>query len=150
MTVKLEEEDHIEKPIELENHDESINMDQDENIDPILPAENAGNNNQENGKQKRFPFRLHDLASDENFKALSWNRHGTMLVVHMKYIKELAKICRSRNFSSFLRQLHLYGFRKNSRYGPNRRFPAQSAYYGHENFLRDHPEELFLINRVKI
>lgn len=102
--------------------------------------------------KKIFPFRLHDLASDENFEPLAWSGDGTMLVVNMKTInspEHLRMICRSKKFASFLRQLHLYGFRKETRCLPNKRSTVKMAFYQHCYFQRDNSDLLYKINRVK-
>lgn len=176
VTVKMEEdnEPHRVQEIKVEPRD-------DEEVDTIFPTSmfspcgnGGGLSNQapvrgtvkkskpnhanklstyQTAKDKKiFPFRLHDLASDENFEPLTWSADGTMLVVNMKTInspEHLRMICRSKKFASFLRQLHLYGFRKETRCLPNKRSSVKMAFYQHRYFQRDNSHLLYKINRVK-
>lgn len=65
---------------------------------------------------QRFPIKLWNLASDKNFKPINWSSDGMSLIID-EYALEpnLGYFFRSKKFSSFLRQLHLYGFRKVTR-----------------------------------
>jgi hypothetical protein len=65
---------------------------------------------------QRFPFKLWHLASDETFAPINWSKDGAALLIdHMALEPVLSYFFRSKKFSSFLRQLHLYGFRKVTR-----------------------------------
>lgn len=100
--------------------------------------------------EKLFPFRLHELASSENFQPLNWAKNGTWLSVDLSTINDhLKKICRTKKISSFLRQLHLYGFRKVSRSPPNKRNDTKVAFYRHSHFLEHSPELLETMFRNK-
>lgn len=100
--------------------------------------------------ERLFPFRLHELASSENFQPLNWAVDGTCLSIDMQSIHlHLKEICRSKKYSSFLRQLHLYGFRKVSRCLPNTRVDSKVAIYRHPLFLEHSPELLEKMVRIK-
>lgn len=65
---------------------------------------------------QRFPIKLWNLASDENFKPINWSPDGLSLIIDEYSLEpNLGYFFRSKKFSSFLRQLHLYGFRKVTR-----------------------------------
>ncbi|KAI2809891.1 heat shock factor [Blomia tropicalis] len=103
------------------------------------------------GKDKKiFPFRLWELASNESFEPIKWNYDGTMIMVNLQSINNhLLDICRTKKYASFLRQLHLYGFRKDSRCLPNKRSVTKYSYYSHRFFRRNDYGLLNKINRVK-
>lgn len=65
---------------------------------------------------QRFPIKLWNLASDENFKPIQWSQDGLSLLIDEAALEPLlGYLFRSKKFSSFLRQLHLYSFRKVAR-----------------------------------
>lgn len=65
---------------------------------------------------QRFPIKLWNLASDENFKPIQWSLDGLSLLIDEASLEPLlGYLFRSKKFSSFLRQLHLYSFRKVTR-----------------------------------
>ena len=155
--VKLEEPDT--QVVKIENDSDSMNSLTGESCSKLLTTNHCkhsitkqeiNENDDQIKNRKIFPFRLWDLVSDNNFEPLSWNSDGTMVVVNMQTInRHLVKICRTKKFASFLRQLHLYGFRKDARCLPNKRASAKIAYYQHQYFLRNDPSLLYKINRVK-
>ncbi|KAH9402347.1 hypothetical protein TYRP_016406 [Tyrophagus putrescentiae] len=91
---------------------------------------------------QRFPIKLWNLASDEQFEPIKWADEGTSLIID-EYLLEptLRYFFRSHKFSSFLRQLHLYGFRKMTRMRSHKgdQEKVRTDYiseYGMDNFLR--------------
>lgn len=65
---------------------------------------------------QRFPIKLWNLASDENFIPIGWSSDGLSVVINEVLLEPvLGSFFRSKKYSSFLRQLHLYGFRKVTR-----------------------------------
>ncbi|XP_027205770.2 uncharacterized protein LOC113799352 isoform X1 [Dermatophagoides pteronyssinus] len=65
---------------------------------------------------QRFPIKLWNLASDQSFKPIRWSRDGMSVIINEHNLEpNLGYYFRSKKFSSFLRQLHLYGFRKVTR-----------------------------------
>ena len=65
---------------------------------------------------QQFPFKLWNLASDEEFKPIQWSPDGMSLILNEYALDSVLKyFFRGKKFSSFLRQLHLYGFRKVTR-----------------------------------
>lgn len=65
---------------------------------------------------QRFPIKLWNLATDHEFKPINWSNDGQSLIIDEFALDPcLGFFFRSKKFSSFLRQLHLYGFRKVTR-----------------------------------
>jgi hypothetical protein len=89
-----------------------------------------------------FLQKLFQIVSNEAPYCL-WNQEGTTLMVSSPdtfSAKVLPKYFKSSNFSSFVRQLHFYGFRKTDK-------DKNSWEFSHANFLRGQPEQLSLISR---
>jgi hypothetical protein len=83
---------------------------------------------------------VNDNTTDD---IVSWNEKGDAFLVKKEHefaSKVLPKYFRHRNFSSFVRQLNFYGFRKRSN---------QSKYsqFKHKYFKRGQPDQLCLIKR---
>ena len=118
---------------------------------------NNNHHNHNNHNTKIFPFRLHELASSENFQPLNWAVGGedllgtsssSLLAVDLATIHaHLEEICSTKKYSSFLRQLHLYGFRKVGRCPPKTRHEAKLAFYQHASFQQGKPELLSQMER---
>jgi hypothetical protein len=98
-----------------------------------------------------FPMVLHDMlnrAKSENFEHIvSWQPHGRCFLVHkqQQFVKDVMPMFfRQTRFSSFQRQLSLYGFlrltQKNEDY---------SAYYN-EFFLRGMPHLCVYMQRTRV
>ena len=69
-----------------------------------------------NNNKKSFLSKLYDILNDINYnEIISWNKEGTGII-----IKNTIALCQSvlpkyynhHNYSSFVRQLNLYGFHK--------------------------------------
>lgn len=100
------------------------------------------------GGDPPFPVKLHyaltELQSDDLDHIISWQSHGRCFVVRNQ--KEFAEkvlplYFRQSKFSSFQRQLNLYGFKRLTQ-GPDK-----NAYY-HELFLRSMPDLAARITRT--
>ena len=69
-----------------------------------------------NRKSESFLSKLYDILNDTNCKnTINWDSEGKKIVIFdsMKLCNEvLPKYYKHRNYSSFIRQLNLYGFRK--------------------------------------
>jgi hypothetical protein len=99
------------------------------------------------GTHTPFPMVLHDLLDNANARGyadvISWQPHGRAFMVHQPdvFVSEIMpRFFRQTRFSSFQRQVSLYGFLRLSRRGTD-----YSAYY-HELFLRD---KYFLARRIQ-
>ena len=116
-----------------------------------------------------FPGKLWKLVNDDQFQSIRWTNGGTSIGVdaHKFKYEVLARedmgIFKTKNFSSFVRQLNLYGFRKitglhqNSRiyeYSQNhihsqpRPMQAELQHFQHTYFDRSHPELLIRVRRA--
>lgn len=89
-----------------------------------------------------FPRKLYDLATDPKFPHLTFTPKGTSLIVNEDTITPvLGTVFRSSSYSSFIRQLHLYGFTKISRQPKQVKGPENNIHlYHHPQFLRDLPK----------
>ena len=103
------------------------------------------------GTSTPFPVVLHEIleAAEEDGYAdiISWQPHGRCFLVHSpeRFVVEvMPRFFRQTRFSSFQRQLSLYGFLRLTRKGPD-----YSAYY-HELFLRGKPFLCRRIHRIRI
>ena len=67
-------------------------------------------------KSQSFLSRLFDILSNSNYNSvISWDEEGKKVVIYdvTKLCKDiLPKFYKHRNYSSFIRQLNLYGFHK--------------------------------------
>ena len=103
------------------------------------------------GASTPFPVILHGIlaSAEEDGYAdiISWQPHGRCFLVHCpeRFVVEvMSRFFRQTRFSSFQRQLSLYGFLRLTRKGPD-----YSAYY-HELCLRGKPFLCRRIHRIRI
>ncbi|XP_049854396.1 heat shock factor protein 5-like isoform X2 [Schistocerca gregaria] len=66
---------------------------------------------------KRFPQKLWDIINNCESDAIRWGQQGRSIVVDYnvfrdQYLNCTAPLFKTRNITSFVRQLNLYGFRK--------------------------------------
>lgn len=86
-------------------------------------------------RRQLFPEKLWDLVN-KPASGIQWSHDGKRIEVERTQLEKfIGTKFRSHNFDSFIRQLHFYGFRK-----------CGSSYH-HENFQKDHPENLCLMKR---
>jgi hypothetical protein len=92
-------------------------------------------------KKITFPQKLWQLVSDRRLEsAIRWSDDGQSFFVYESHLRNLClgkenKIFFTREPKSFIRQLHLYGFRK-----------LNKNQFKHPNFARDRPH---LVNDIK-
>ena len=86
----------------------------------------GGEEENQNGDESRFPFRLYNMleqAHTEGYEAVvSWLPNGRAFRVHKReeFMKRIAqKYCNVTKYKSFLRQLNLYKFERESQ-GPDK------------------------------
>lgn len=101
------------------------------------------------GIPPQFPKRLHAMlsrADDDGFcHIVSWRPHGKSFTVYdrEKFVRDvMPRYFQQTKFTSFQRQLNLYGFRRINETGPD-----YNGYY-HESFVREYPELVDSIARV--
>lgn len=76
----------------------------------------------------RFPMKVWRLASEPTYEPIKWSEDGKSLIVDEVALEPtLGYFFRSVKFSSFLRQLHLYGFRKMAKTRSFKRLPKRSG-----------------------
>ncbi|XP_068585618.1 heat shock factor protein 5 [Cebidichthys violaceus] len=111
-----------------------------------------------------FPAKLWRLVNNPLNKAICWDKDGLVLVIDQTLVEQQvlsprnsssasdnADAFKTANFSSFVRNLNLYGFKKSGTYDD-----VQYRYFYHPNFKRDHPElvaslrRLTVLNKAKI
>lgn len=105
-----------------------------------------------------FPGKLWKLVNDENCHSVTWNNSGSGIFINPNLFKEEVLHCeefaifKTQNFSSFVRQLNLYGFRKLTVANKIRHGQTcvskdmQMHHFQHPCFLRSRPD---MLNQVK-
>ncbi|KAI3477595.1 hypothetical protein L1887_60635 [Cichorium endivia] len=107
----------------------------------------------EKRQSSKFVYKLFRMVSDPDYQHLiSWNRNGTSVMVcnFDEFAKEvLGKHFKHSNFSSFIRQLNMYGFYKVNKTprGHRQSVDAQIWEFSHPKFLRGRSDLLDDIRR---
>ncbi|XP_059207463.1 heat shock factor protein 5 isoform X2 [Centropristis striata] len=108
-----------------------------------------------------FPAKLWRLLNNPAYEAIFWDGAGKVIVIN-QHLFEKQILCpststsdnadafKTTNFSSFIRQLNLYGFRKAE---PTIKDSGDSAafhFFFNPNFKRDHPELVASLRRLTV
>lgn len=96
------------------------------------------------GAPQVFPRKLYEILDNESEDTISWTESGHSFVIkdmETFVTSVLMKYFRHQKFSSFQRQLNLYGFRKISK-------GTETGAYCHEFFARDQTDKLRLVRRT--
>ena len=112
-----------------------------------------------------FPGKLWKLVSDDFYQSINWSNNGTSIGIDALQFKHEVLKCddsvfKTKNFSSFVRQLNLYGFRKItsvhpssracefSNSHPHQQLNSELQHFQHSCFNRAHPELLIRVRRA--
>lgn len=111
-----------------------------------------------------FPGKLWGLVNDSQVNSIYWNATGDVIIIHqqsfetevlLSHPRQINEYFKTSDFSSFIRQLNLYGFRKirpghdNSEMHFNSTsFRSQLHQFHNPNFIRDKPELLVNLKRL--
>mmetsp|Transcript_16192 Transcript_16192/g.49472 ORF Transcript_16192/g.49472 Transcript_16192/m.49472 type:complete len:446 (-) Transcript_16192:388-1725(-) len=96
------------------------------------------------GAPQVFPRKLFELLQKEPANVISWDAEGeTFAIQDMDAFtaQSLERYFKHHKFTSFQRQLNLYGFRKIAK-------GERTGYYVHPHFQRDRPEWLSKVRRT--
>ncbi|CBQ70048.1 related to Heat shock factor protein 4 [Sporisorium reilianum SRZ2] len=121
--------------------------------DPNVTSQSEADLAAEKRQSSKFVYKLFRMVSDPEYQHLiSWNRNGTSVMVcnFDEFAKEvLGKHFKHSNFSSFIRQLNMYGFYKVNKTprGHRQSVDAQIWEFSHPKFLRGRPDLLDDIRR---
>ncbi|KAM6911304.1 heat shock factor protein 5 [Lycodopsis pacificus] len=105
-----------------------------------------------------FPAKLWCLVNDPVNEAICWDKDGLVVVIDQILVEQQllsprnsssasknSYAFKTANFSSFVRNLNLYGFKVSGTYDDK-----QYRYYYHPNFKRDHPELVASLRRLTV
>ncbi|EIE78527.1 hypothetical protein RO3G_03231 [Rhizopus delemar RA 99-880] len=123
-----------------------------------LPANNSCNNNNSNNKNSNntFVHKLYNMVIDNQYQHLiAWNYTGSSFVVCniLEFSRDvLPKHFKHNNFSSFVRQLNMYGFHKVNKSPKGHRTLAENQIweFSHSKFIKDRPDLLDEIKRKSL
>ena len=100
-----------------------------------------------------FISKLKLLLTEEKYrKAIRWSESGGAILItdgevfKRQVLDESAEMFKTRNFTSFVRQLNLYGFRKVPVNGKGD--PSKNMEFEHVHFKRNKPELMHLVKRT--
>lgn len=114
---------------------------------------------------QKFPAKLWHLVNNPENKAICWNADGDAIIIDQNVFErqvvsqglmtsDTTDAFRTTNFSNFVRQLKLYGFKKA---GPAPKDSPQPVgvsgschQFGHPNFKRRHPELVASMQRMAV
>ncbi|KAI1305806.1 Heat shock transcription factor, Y-linked [Halotydeus destructor] len=107
--------------------------------------------NRNPSKSQKFPKKLFKLANECQTGAIGWTNDGSAIVVNYYLFRTEfldTGYFKTKNISSFIRQLNLYGFRK---VNPNNGNPLDDRLFHvfkHNDFKRGQEEHLVLVQRT--
>ncbi|XP_002738115.1 uncharacterized protein LOC100368531 [Saccoglossus kowalevskii] len=127
----------------------------------IIEYRDSSNNNippslSPNGNN--FPSKLWKLCSDKKYRSIQWGPGGKTIIVNSKIFKDEVLndafgMFKTQNFSSFVRQLNLYGFRKipsartHDGLDYNNSSSSDLHQFQHQHFVQNRPEYLCNVRR---
>lgn len=109
-----------------------------------------------------FPAKLWRLVNNPSNKAICWDSMGEFIIIDQRLFErqvlspgptsDSADAFKTTNFSSFVRQLNLYGFRKADPPVRDNRHGDSVAYhhFHNPNFKRSHPELVASLRRLTV
>ncbi|KAM8737752.1 MAX dimerization protein MGA a isoform 5-T5 [Acanthopagrus schlegelii] len=112
-----------------------------------------------------FPAKLWRLVNNLENKAICWDSHGDAIIIDQHLFErqilsqsttnsDSTEAFKTTNFTSFVRQLNLYGFRKHDPAIKDNHPPTgDSGMYHHfhnPNFKRNHPERVASLKRLTV
>uniref|UniRef100_A0A8C8RG34 Heat shock factor protein 5 n=1 Tax=Pelusios castaneus TaxID=367368 RepID=A0A8C8RG34_9SAUR len=97
-----------------------------------------------------FPAKLWRLVNSPRFRSIRWDARGEGLLIDQPLFEaELLGLFKTSNFTSFIRQLNLYGFRKVVLGPPAAPAPPGPLHHFHSpHFRRDRPDLLVHLKRL--
>ncbi|KAM9341612.1 MAX dimerization protein MGA a [Symphorus nematophorus] len=114
---------------------------------------------------QNFPAKLWRMVNNPATKAISWDSRGEVVLIDQHLFErqilsassatsDTADAFKTTNFSSFVRQLHLYGFRKAEPACKDKHRPAGDSgtcyRFYNPNFKRSHPELVPSLRRLTV
>jgi len=108
--------------------------------------------NQEKPQEKyvRFPEKVFNIITncDKNKPDVAgWSPNGQLMIIRDKMLFE--KCCISVSFESFIRQLHMYGFKKMNDMRSGRKTQGMHLIFRHRHFRKNLTESVIKIQIVK-
>ncbi|XP_056267441.1 heat shock factor protein 5 [Pseudoliparis swirei] len=111
-----------------------------------------------------FPAKLWRLVNNPANISIRWNEQGQVIVIDRRLFEaqilspsnsasDNADAFKTTNFSSFVRQLNLYGFKKavmNGKHDCSQWDCVRYLYFYNPNFLRNHPELVASLRRLTV
>jgi len=102
------------------------------------------------GKSLRFPEKAFNIFMDcdKNLPNIAcWSANGELIIIRDKSYFE--KYCIAVSFESFIRQLHMYGFKKMNDKRTGRKTQVKDLIFRHKLFKKNRPELLEKIQTLK-
>ncbi|ORY01635.1 winged helix DNA-binding domain-containing protein [Basidiobolus meristosporus CBS 931.73] len=105
------------------------------------------------GHTAKLNVRVALILSEQTYSdIIAWERSGSGFIIKDQAgftSKVLPQYYETRKFTSFTRQLNIYGFyRVSDRRRSKQEFDGSTIIYSHRYFRRDQPDSLYLIQRV--